>query len=430
MNHSGFNECYPKLKKILSAAIKSKYYEALFASVGFDSSKDFDYAEFSKIPITDKLSYSKHFQEMPTADIDLNSYKALRKYQEKREFLINNNISLRITSGSTGEPLEILRLNSEVTSDYLMFNRNRKRLTDYDFSGQFVWLWPVNPAIKKAFNLDDNTQFSRVNAHGFMYYMYYYNETTLKELYNFIITEKCEWITAPPSALAKLANFILNNGLSPVLFKYIECHSEVLFDWQKEQIKKVFGVVPVSIYSSNEVQFMGGTCDKGHMHIFNNACFVEIVETEKGSELVITSLLYDKMPIIRYRIGDKGLLQSCGDTECSLKDLPTLMLSGYRSNDFVKLQDGETLEPFVITDSIYLLFTTLNLPTSQYRVVQRELTVFEYYLAPILLDKSQIIIEVLRVYYLNLLNIEVEIVLLPFLDSAETRKFKYFECLV
>jgi len=428
-----FEKNYLKIYKILLNAKKSKYYEQHLARIDF--SKPITYDMFSEIPITTKADYQNSVFNMyagKQCDFSYEKFTSydLAHYRDKIEYGMKYGIDRFVTSGSTGQPLEVLRTVTDNKKDYILLNYYRKKLTDYDFKDPFIWVWPINPIMRQLNGiLADEKMIVRKN--GYKYSLHRHSSDEFAELYKQIVNTGCKWITSSPSVLANFAEYIKNNVLQPIRFKYIECHSENLHDWQKDIIFSTFGVDPVSIYSSNEVQFMGAKCPNNHLHIFSMSCFIEAIKTERKTELIVTSLNYYGFPIIRYKLGDCGEWSNQQHCDCSLSGMPILNLSGFRSNDFVKLRNGAFLEPYVISDSIYLLNNSLRIEIKKYKVIQIDFSKFEIYMPYDIIEKYRNEILVFMIHYLSQFINESIFIDLKNIDDHLSKvyegKYKYFE---
>ncbi len=238
-----FEKHYNKIQKILKNAVKSKYYEKRLAHIDF--SKPFTYDMFTKIPITIKAEYQDSIFNMysgPRFKFSFEQFKSydLAHYKEKVAYGMKYGIDRFVTSGSTGEPLEVLRTVTDNKKDYILLNYYRNKLVDYDFKDPFMWVWPINHIMRQLNgNLVDKKMVVRKN--GYKYSLHKHSSDEFADLYKQIINTSCKWITSSPSVLANFAEYIKNNSLQPINFKYIECHSEKLHDWQKEIIVSIYG---------------------------------------------------------------------------------------------------------------------------------------------------------------------------------------------
>lgn len=212
---------------------------------------------------------------MPKNDILLDCNGNIRKLYEQNGFFI------KITSGSTGKPVEIIKAQNDIRREYIGLNFARKRNLGRLPTGNYIWIWPANPEIRKFFYSDSKVSIYRDSKYGYKYMIPEYSEVTFRNLHSFIIQNDISWITAPPSMLCLFAEYLNINNLK-IRFSYIECHSEKLFNWQLNVIFEAFECIPVSVYSSNEIQFIGMTCNFGKMHLIPNNAFVEIIDDKQG----------------------------------------------------------------------------------------------------------------------------------------------------
>ena len=419
------------IKKVLYKALETDYYRKKLKNINIDG---ITYDEFKKIPTLNKQTLNFNMLGMLTSKykyFDSEFYRNL-PYNQKRKYLEKNGLELKVTSGSTGSPIEVIKSKEDINRDYITLNWYRRKLTTYDFKGRFIWIWPVNPLIRSYFYPDAETNvFWDVNNYGTQYMLYSYSEENLKILYEYIVENKVEWLTSSPNALVNFIDYMEKNSIQIDTIKYIECHSEYLYDWQKEKIIQAFNCEVVSIYSSNEMQFIGGTCKCGHMHLFDSSCFMELLDNRHGGkDVYITSLNYLDIPIIRYKLGDCGEWEN--EQQCRLlNNKKIFLLKKYRENDYIVGLNGKKYEPFIITDSIVFLMNSFNLSIDLYRVKQVDINRFEYYFDESVhvfdLDECK---KVLENYLESVLNytIVVDIYKTPIKEfTYDGSKFRYFE---
>lgn len=437
MEEQLFKKSYLGIKRVLKKAYESKYYRTLLDEAGINPDDEFEYEDFKRIRITTKNEYDENKFDMFTYSISgfsKEEYQKIEDGDEKDLYLEKYGLLLKITSGSTGQPLEVLKSTKDMDKDYLSLNIQRRRLTDYDFSGKFMWIWPVNPYTLKYFNMNcDVNEAREVNKYGYQFFLYEHSDENMHKLYQSIIDNDCEWMTSSPSVLYKLAEYTEKSQLTPLALKYIECHSEKMYDWQKEKISEVFGVTPVSMYSSNEIQFMGAVCERGKLHLFSNICFVEFIDSRKKDtkEICVTSLNYTDVPVIRYKLGDCGDWDMEVECDCRLHKYPAVKLSGFRTNDFLITKRGTLMEPFVIVDSIYYLACDFNLEIKQYKVIERAYDRFDYFLPRAVIEGNKDRIEEYEKNYLEyVLKYPITVSVKAFedeLSQALGMKYRYFE---
>ncbi|MBZ9629636.1 phenylacetate--CoA ligase family protein [Salegentibacter sp. LM13S] len=133
--------------------------------------------------------------------------------------------------------------------------------------------------------------------------------------------------------------------------------SERLFEEDKKLMESVFGVPVVNEYGASEVGLIAFENKKNEWVVNSEDLFVEILDQDNkpvpnGTEgrIVITSLYNKAHPMIRYDIGDSGVL-----SEKSTAKNPILEKLIGRTNDIAKLPDGKVvpgLTFYYVTKSI------------------------------------------------------------------------------
>jgi len=150
--------------------------------------------------------------------------------------------------------------------------------------------------------------------------------------------------------------------------KYVISSSELLTRDIRERIGRVFGVAPFDNYSSREFM-IAAECERHQgLHI---AAENVVLETVRGvqpvpegtpGEILITDLNRFGMPLIRYQIGDVGVLSSrrcpCG------RGLPLLDGIVGRVSEFIRTPDGK----YMAAPAIAHIFKDLK--AAKYRIVQ------------------------------------------------------------
>ena len=423
-----------RIVNLLKIAQKSQYYKKLFEQVGINLDQNLTYDDFCRIPCMDKNIYSREKYNLIVNrpnDFDIVYLESIESGYLRNQYLDQFGMRYMITSGSTGQPLEVLKSYRGLDKDYVTLNLYRKKITNYNFKGQFLWIWPENPVVRKFFNENDfdNVAYRRENAYGYKYMLFEHSASNYCKIYQFMVNEKIEWITSSPSVLYELALYMKDKKLTYQGIKYIECHSEKLHSWQKEMIELVFNVSPVSIYSSNEIQFIGATCPKGNLHLLNSS-FIEFVENSSGiKEIYVTSFNETVIPLIRYKLGDCGEWRK--ECKCGFLNTPSFNLKGFRVNDLILTKYNTQIEPFVITDSIYLLNLKYKLTIREHKVVQTAVDKFEYH---ILQEQRTGISETELISFLTeyleaILKYKINITIHNY-DSSTlygSKKYRYFE---
>ncbi|KAA3623967.1 MAG: phenylacetate--CoA ligase family protein [Flavobacterium sp.] len=137
---------------------------------------------------------------------------------------------------------------------------------------------------------------------------------------------------------------ILLTDICPSL-KYCVVTSEMLYDHDKKLMEETFGVPVINEYGASELDLIAFT-NKAEEFILNSeTLYVEVVDENNKpvphgtpGRIIITSLYNKAHPMIRYDIGDTGVI----DPKSTLKKPVLAELIG-RTNDIARLPGGKTV---------------------------------------------------------------------------------------
>jgi phenylacetate-CoA ligase len=135
--------------------------------------------------------------------------------------------------------------------------------------------------------------------------------------------------------------------------KAIFTTSEQLLPRSRTIIEKAFNLPVFDMYGANDGGILTCECHEHNgYHINTQNCYVETFENELGmSELLLTNLNCYGFPLIRYRVGDLGKIQS-GNCSCGLSSPKIIELKG-RTRDVLKLRDGTTIHGSLFNKVFY-----------------------------------------------------------------------------
>lgn len=438
VNDNSFEvELFEKQKKriieILLKALECPYYKN---TLGIDEAKlksgSFTYEDFRKLPVVTKKDYASNIFKMinPKFNVNKEDYDVLNEdFNKKKSYLLDRGLYVKVTSGSTGKPLEVIKSVKDIDRDYFALNVFRKQKLGRLLKGTFLWIWPTNKYTQKYF-YSEKESYYKVNDYGYQYMIAEYSDVNFAELQDFIDSHNITWITASPSALVYFADYLKTHGDKRYSFEYIECHSEYLKEWQADVIETQFGYRPTNVYSSNEIQFMGFSCSKGHMHLITRNVFLELEKNEMGrNEVIVTSLNNPDIPLIRYKLGDCA--EWIDDTTCELSKYPAIKLKEYRVNDYLLDRNGKKYEPFVVCDATLFIEKRYKINIEKYIVYQplKDKLIWFIDSKNNSIDREQEIIKYLEAFFLEVTGTDYDIEIRNYNNAfnyLKTNKYKYF----
>lgn len=176
-------------------------------------------------------------------------------------------------------------------------------------------------------------------------------------------------------SLYRLAEHLLAAGssLADVGLKAVISTAEMISDGQRAAMAAAFAAPIVNEYGCTEAGIIAMDCPNGSMHLMDDGLIVEVardgepVGPGQEGEILITELFGSTMPLIRYKVGDRGVVSdrrcSCGRSFAILE-----RLSG-RVTEMLRCPDGTQVDPYVVEYALKE-FPPLYRSVRQWRVVQ------------------------------------------------------------
>ena len=164
--------------------------------------------------------------------------------------------------------------------------------------------------------------------------------------------EKPKLILSYAQSIYEIAKYINENRIKIYEPSAIMTSASVLLPHYREKIEDVFKVKVFDRYGSREVGDMACECENHEgLHINMKLHYLQIIDDynnqvvdgERGN-IVITTLKNNVMPLIKYKIGDIGIISdkqcSCGRGTKILKEITG------RSINMFKTVNGDKIYPF------------------------------------------------------------------------------------
>ena len=354
-----------KLIKYVSQNIP--YYNRIIKEYDVQFSEDTIFDDIKKFPIL-------------TKDIIRNNFDELYKFRD-------NTYYRNTSGGSTGEPVIFYQ-----DRNYLEWEIATKILFN-EWAGRKIG----EPMVKLWGSLRDILK----GGQGFKGYLKQklYGVTILN---SFRMTEKGMYdyvqrinnikpclILAYASSIGEFTRFIQEHHLSIYSPKTVMTSASVLYPEIRTRIEKVFRTTVFNRYGSREVGDIACNCEKSYgLHLIPDVHYLEIVddngkEVEPGEsgEIIITSLTNYTMPLIRYKIGDRGIL-SYKNCKCG-HGLPFLEKVIGRTKGIFKNKFGTFIDSGLFNQ---LFFFRENI--KQYQVIQEAIDYISINL--VLIDKKKL----------------------------------------
>jgi phenylacetate-CoA ligase len=173
----------------------------------------------------------------------------------------------------------------------------------------------------------------------------------MNEFINILNTRRPKLIIAYVDSIFELARFAEREKIAIRPQSAIITSAGTLTPFMREKIEGVFQCKVFNRYGSREVSDIAGECDAHRgLHVFPWGCYVEVVD-EAGNRLpagtegniVVTCLSNFAMPLIRYQIGDRGVLSADSSCPCGRGGQILERILG-RNDDIFETKDGTQIE--------------------------------------------------------------------------------------
>lgn len=236
------------------------------------------------------------------------------------------------------------------------------------------------------------------------------------------------YLATYPSNLRELAREAARGGAA-LRFDAIMTFGEMASEDMRVAAQDYFGLPPLDRYGSSEVGQISATCPHSlKHHVTCELVLLEIVDAdgrpaEPGTQgrIIVTPFYNLAMPLIRYELGDYGVLSPepcvCGRT------LPVLERVLGRSRNYFRFVDGTSTWPVLLSRDFQAF-----VPNRQFQVVQLTPTDIEFRYVPASADQVNDL-AALTAYFRAKLHPSVNVTLAPLADIPRSRGGKYEDCM-
>ena len=387
------------LKKILYYAYENtEYYNNILHPYRKIWSKNsFDWDAFSEIPFLNKEIIRENYEHL----ISRNSHKYKTYIQKSggstgiptqhlheknlRVFDQSNNMLFKSWGGCLiGD--KMLIISAQEIENYSSPKSIPLRMSNYIFNKNYINLFD--------FSLDK-----------------------VEQIVNYINSEKPKIIQLYANAAYQIAQAINSQGYritSPP--SMLMCIAGTIQKDKISLVEKAFSAPMFSRYGSRETGDMMGFCCDRVYHEIPNTHHIEIINNPKYQlsdnigDISVTTLKNRAMPVIRYKIGDVGVIDgsvcNCG---CNFNIISNI--EG-RAGDVIVNKSGKMFMPEVFVHLIGVIAADESNAIYKFQVVQKSLDLIV--LKIVLLDnetldstKVENIIEMIKIVYVDPLNVEI-----------------------
>ncbi len=259
-------------------------------------------------------------QSLTVSEIDLNNFTSFFPVLEKATVKITpsafhskrfskHSTTTLSTSGTTGNPLNVLATKQSVRQNYAFFNLFLRSIGVDEFrrSATFAGRLIVPESSKAPPYWRKNYAMKTLLCSS-----YHLSTETIPLYIKALEDWQPAFIDSYPSAIYEIASFINTNKVKHrIQLKAVVTSSETLGDHQRKAIEQAFQCPVFDQYGCAEMAVMAYQQEDGRYFIPPQYSIVEVLDDDdrpvkpgESGHLVCTGLLNQAMPLIRYRMGD------------------------------------------------------------------------------------------------------------------------------
>lgn len=298
---------------------RSDIYDSVFQAENLDEA-------LSSVPTLEKKSFRDH-----------STHFLSKKYRT---------IATSSTSGTTGMPISVQHERRSLMRRFAFYHDHLSR------SG----IPSGAPSLRlsgRIISQSDDPRPYLYNPFEKQYFLstYHLNEMNAQVISDFVHKVRPVFVDGYPSAIAQLVELVSQKGQLPDSLRFAVTTAETLDPNILERISGSSGIRVLDYYSASEGLPFIQMCSHGNYHVRWQSGLFEVERDGKffqhgSGNLVVTSFVQDRMPLIRYVTGDwiDGL-EANKDCPCGLRGEMVKGVLG-RVEDLVTIRDGRRLGMF------------------------------------------------------------------------------------
>ncbi len=276
---------------------------------------------------------------------DLENWPILEKSEVRanpKEFIADDKKPSRMfhehTSGTTGTSLNLWVSRSAVREWYALCEARSRQW--YGLSRKDRWAILGGQLVAPVSQRDPPFWVWNAGMNQLYLSSYHLSHDLIPAYLNALVKHKVKYILGYSSAIYALAYEALKLDFKDLRLQVAITNAEPLYEHQREAISLAFNCPVRETYGMAEIVAAGSECEAGTLHQWPEAGIIEVNAAvgDEMTDLICTGLINVDMPLIRYRVGDRGKLSTetcrCGRT------LPIIDKIEGRSDDVLYTTDG------------------------------------------------------------------------------------------
>ncbi len=354
---------FPYMELVKGNKIRKKLsYLKQMERKSYEEIKDKQQADLKKLLLhsIEHVPAYKKFKKLKK-EIEANPYEALKKFPvlTKKDLMgapdqyLSGHVSKyklipNLTGGSTGEPVKFY-MDRETVEWYEAARWQGLSWREVEIGHRSVMIWgspiELNKSQHQKYALKEKVLKNRI-----IFPAYDINPDSIENYVKTLHEYQPKYIYGYASALNIFAKLIEEKGLEIQLsLKAIISTSENLYDFQREQIERVFRCPVVNEYGARDGGIIAYECPHGSMHLTELNAVYETIDIQSKGEvslgeegsLLVTDLHNFVMPRLRYQVGDM-VTKSVNKCMCG------------RNTSILQSIEGRVDDTFIAKDGSYV----------------------------------------------------------------------------
>jgi phenylacetate-CoA ligase len=180
--------------------------------------------------------------------------------------------------------------------------------------------------------------------------IFHLSDSTAPDYLEFLRRHSGDVLEGFPSVLGIVADFALERGLQ-IPMRAVFTSGEPLYAETRAKIEQAFDTRVFDTYGMTEYCGLIQECEFGRSHLAPEYGFLEILDADgnpvvpgEEGDFVWTGFLNEAMPLIRYRIGDRGRWLADESCPCG-RAFPQVVPTITRESDILRTPDGRLFSP-------------------------------------------------------------------------------------
>ena len=309
-----------RLRRMLAHVSQTvPYYKGRIPAGAWEKLRAGDWSAFHALPITAK------------SDLRASSATFLSEVMDRKNWIPWS------TSGTTGSPIQLHYTAGAVSRQYAFVEcyREQAGVSRFVRRAQFTG--------KLIVPGDQSSRFWRYDwaNRALMLSTVHLNSKSIPRYLDALRSFAPTYLTGYPSAIALLARHALQDRSAAVRIPTILTSAETLVGEQRAAIESAFGAKVYDQYGQTEMQSFWFECKYQRMHAHPLFGVTEIVRPDGSAcsvgetgEVLLTGLINDAMPLIRYRIGDRATWSEEDRCPCG-RSMPIIRSIEGRQEDYL-----------------------------------------------------------------------------------------------